>query len=162
MGGNTFCQLGEGSTVISDYKKPRKIEIPDKAIREATTAFSSLILTDNNEVVYWGLDITDDVSTSPSAKIIPSFTSSKIEKIVAGYHMVLLLTQDGELFSLGRGYVGNGSNSSSPFSQSISLTCAIEEELASQPTLIEAFRGKRVVQASAAAKHFGAVTDDGG
>jgi alpha-tubulin suppressor-like RCC1 family protein len=111
-GGNTYGQLGDGSTTAR--RVPEAVPLIVDAIAVAAGSFHTLVLLENGTVLSWGYNAygqLGDGSTSQRTEPVPVSGLTGVVAIAAGPYHSVALTSSGQIYTWGlnsSGQLGDG------------------------------------------------------
>lgn len=146
-GRNDKGQLGDGGSMMVDMyameNLPRPIEgqLEGRMVVKVATGYAhAACITDKGELFLWGM------SQSLEPMLVPSMLDKKCIDVACGQNYTLILTEDGQLYSMGKGKTGV-------------LGHANTSNL-NEPELVEGLLDKKVVKMSAGYTHCAVLVED--
>ena len=150
--GDVYVIYHDVSPARPPFRIPGIPEIQGEIQQISTGSYHSLILTESGEVYSFGSGLFGqlghgDIGHLLLPKLVEAMRGKKVVQVSAGRLHSLVLTESGEVYSFGDGFqgqLGHGDNKRQTL-----------------PKLIEAMRGKKVVQVSAGTYHSLVLTESG-
>lgn len=144
------------SSVKSSYLLPNRVYSKEFFVQLASGSFHHLAVSRKNELFTWGLNNYGQLGYEAEENVaiprkVPLPDGIKIKQVAGGFHHSMLLTEDGKVYSWGRGDYGQLGHGNT--------------ENVTEPKSIEVFENlpsdNRVIQISCGDNHSIAVTEQG-
>mmetsp|Transcript_302 Transcript_302/g.501 ORF Transcript_302/g.501 Transcript_302/m.501 type:complete len:456 (-) Transcript_302:36-1403(-) len=146
-GRNHKGQCGTGSGLSVEMYAMEAMPVPiegmlegRKVVKIAAGYSHAVALTENGELFIWGM------GTIHQPELVTALGDTKVKDFVCGQDYTIIVDEQGQLRSFGRGKTG--------------VLGLASEKFAAEPTLVEGMIGKKVVKLSAGWKHVACLAEE--